>query len=85
MAGHPFWRVAIALAIWVNFSNLSAAGESHRLRPLPELDRNVKTGPAVGEPIPRFEATDQHGEVRSFENLRGPKGLVLTFVRSADW
>jgi hypothetical protein len=45
----------------------------------------VKTGPEVGSRIPAFELADQHGRRRAFDNLRGPNGLVLTFVRSADW
>ena len=42
-------------------------------------------GPAVGQPLPGFEAPDQDGRPRSFDRLRGPKGLVLVFFRSADW
>lgn len=42
-------------------------------------------GPLVGEPLPAFEAPDQRGQPRSFADLRGPKGLVLVFFRSADW
>ena len=45
----------------------------------------VKTGPEVGAKIPSFELPDQQGTLRNFENLRGPKGLVLAFLRSADW
>jgi len=45
----------------------------------------VKTGPAVGEKIPAFEVRDIEGNLRDFENLKGPNGLVLLFVRSADW
>lgn len=45
----------------------------------------AELGPAVGQPLPAFEAPDQDGTGRSFENLRGPKGLVLVFLRSADW
>ncbi len=45
----------------------------------------VKTGPDVGERIPAFEVEDADGNPRHFENLKGPKGLVLLFVRSADW
>lgn len=56
-----------------------------RLRPLPDLDRNVKTGPEIGTAIPPFEASDQNGKLQTLETLRGPKGLVLMFVRSADW
>jgi hypothetical protein len=42
-------------------------------------------GPDVGEPIPAFELVDQEGRRQTFESLRGPKGLVLVFFRSADW
>lgn len=42
-------------------------------------------GPAIGERLPPFEAVDQHGRRRTLESLRGPKGLVLLFFRSADW
>lgn len=45
----------------------------------------TELGPSVGQPLPAFEAPDQEGGLRSFENLRGPKGLVLIFFRSADW
>ena len=45
----------------------------------------AERGPAVGQPLPAFEARDQDGRSRSFETLRGPKGLVLVFFRSADW
>jgi hypothetical protein len=45
----------------------------------------VKTGPAVGERIPSFEAVDHSGKTQTFASLRGPKGLVLLFHRSADW
>jgi hypothetical protein len=42
-------------------------------------------GLPVGTSAPAFEATDQTGQVRRFEDLRGPKGLALLFFRSADW
>lgn len=45
----------------------------------------ARTGPAVGARIPAFEARDQQGRVQTFDTLKGPKGLVLLFVRSADW
>jgi hypothetical protein len=45
----------------------------------------LEVGPAVGEVAPRFEARDQTGRLRTFEDLRGPSGLVLLFFRSADW
>ena len=42
-------------------------------------------GPGVGAAIPRFEARDQAGRLRTFDDLKGPSGLMLVFVRSADW
>ena len=45
----------------------------------------IKTGPSIGERIPAFEAADQNGRHQTFETLRGPHGLALLFVRSADW
>lgn len=64
---------------------MSLAVEKKRLRPLPELDQNVQTGPEVGAPIPKFEIPDQNGKLRTFDDLRGPGGLLLLFHRSADW
>ncbi len=45
----------------------------------------IPTGPAVGEPIPAFSAIDHTGKTQTLDSLRGPNGLVLEFVRSADW
>ena len=41
---------------------------------------------AVGQKLSHdLTATDQHGNQQNFEALKGEKGLVLVFVRSADW
>lgn len=45
----------------------------------------LEVGPAVGDTVPRFEALDQSGRLRSLDDLKGPNGLLLVFVRSADW
>ena len=45
----------------------------------------LRTGPEIGARVPDFSATDQHGKQQTFASLKGPKGLVLMFVRSADW
>jgi hypothetical protein len=44
-----------------------------------------RIGPAIGAPVPAFEAKDQNGKVQTIESLRGTKGLFLLFIRSADW
>src|SRR6185312_7538440 len=56
-----------------------------RLRPLNEQSTNAKTGPAVGSHIPEFAAVDLNGKRQTFDTLKGSKGLVLVFARSADW
>ncbi len=40
----------------------------------------------VGQKIPHnLELQDQNGKTRSFNDLKGKKGMVLVFVRSAQW
>jgi len=70
--------LAMSACLW-------AGDDRPRLAPVPAADHNLHTGPAVGARIPAFEAVDQDGKPRTFDNLRGPNGLVLLFVRSADW
>ncbi len=71
---YAIMRIMLVLALSV----LSAAA------PPPEGDPST-LGPAVGQPLPPFEARDQHGRSRDFASLKGPNGLVLVFFRSADW
>jgi cytochrome oxidase Cu insertion factor (SCO1/SenC/PrrC family) len=76
--------------MWRNCAVIVAAAilgaqESPRLRPLPKASLNFKTGPEVGATVPPFALQDQYGAPRNFDNLRGRTGLVLVFVRSADW
>jgi hypothetical protein len=44
-----------------------------------------KTGPEIGDKVPEFALTDQHGQIRTPDNLMGANGLLLVFSRSADW
>jgi len=55
------------------------------LIPLSKNDRDVTTGPEVGDKIPDFQAVDRSGKTRDFDSLKGPEGLVFLVVRSADW
>src|SRR5262249_47794420 len=73
-ASHATMRAMLGLAIAL----LSAAASP------PPIDPST-LGPAVGQPLPPFEARDQHGHRRDFASLKGPNGLVLVFFRSADW
>ncbi len=42
-------------------------------------------GPPVGKPLPVLEAHDHTGMLRTFDNLKGRRGLLLFMNRSADW
>ena len=52
---------------------------------LAQNPRPAKTGPAVGDIVPAFSATDQNGRIRTLTSLMGAKGAMLVFFRSADW
>ena len=39
----------------------------------------------MGQKAPAFSARDQFGQEQTLETLRGTKGTVLLFYRSADW
>jgi hypothetical protein len=49
------------------------------------LDDDFRTGVEVGARVPEFRALDLNGKEWDFEKIRGPKGAVLHFYRSADW
>jgi len=44
-----------------------------------------KLGPQVGQPVPAFSLKDQTGKVQTLQSVMGPKGVMLVFLRSADW
>ena len=47
--------------------------------------QNIKTGPAMGQPVPDFSLHDQSGRTQTLKSVSGPKGTMLVFFRSADW
>lgn len=49
------------------------------------LKLHTAIGLAVGQKAPGFSASDQFGKQQTLETLKGPKGTVLLFFRSADW
>jgi len=42
-------------------------------------------GLEVGQKAPAFDLPDQFGHQQSNDTLKGSKGTVLLFFRSADW
>ena len=47
--------------------------------------QNIRTGPAIGQPVPAFSLLDQQGRSQTLKSVSGPKGTMLVFFRSADW
>lgn len=45
----------------------------------------AQVGLNVGQKAPAFSARDQFGAEQSLDSLKGAKGTVLLFYRSADW
>jgi hypothetical protein len=45
----------------------------------------TEIGLPIGRQAPAFFARDQFGHEQTLDTLRGSKGTVLLFVRSADW
>ncbi len=45
----------------------------------------LQTGPKIGGKVPAFSLPDQHGKQLALSELMGSKGLLLVFLRSADW
>jgi hypothetical protein len=52
---------------------------------LTSLKLHTAIGLDVGKKAPDFSAPDQFGRLQTLEALKGPKGTVLLFFRSADW
>ena len=48
-------------------------------------NRNAQAGVAVGEIAPDFTLPDHTGALRTRDELTGERGLLLAFVRSANW
>jgi hypothetical protein len=45
----------------------------------------MSIGLEVGQKAPAFSIADQFGHVQTLDTLKGAKGTVLLFFRSADW
>ena len=77
-------EVGVASTGAVSITGLVRNLEFHALPPTPPSFAE-RYGPAIGETAPAITAVDQSGTTRDFASLRGPKGLWILFIRSADW
>jgi AhpC/TSA family len=48
-------------------------------------NEGATTGIAIGQTAPGFELKDQNGQTHTLKSLMGRKGVLLVFIRSADW
>ena len=64
---------------------LSAVCEWSRNRAHESRLGSPSVGLEIGQQAPAFALPDQFGQEQSNETLKGSKGTVLLFFRSADW
>ena len=50
-----------------------------------QIRKLTAIGLEVGSKAPAFSVADQFGREQNLGTLKGPKGTVLLFFRSADW
>jgi cytochrome oxidase Cu insertion factor (SCO1/SenC/PrrC family) len=74
-------KVAIASALSIALLAL-ASGQA---KPPADDDASPAIGLAIDQPAPAFSLRDQFGHEQSSSTLKGSKGTVLLFFRSADW
>jgi len=74
-------KIAVAMLFFVGVFGLPGGQEnppaSHAVAP--------SVGLEVGQQAPAFVLPDQFGREQSNETLKGSKGTVILFFRSADW
>ena len=74
-------KIGLAILFFAEVSGLVAGREN------PSTNRAVppSIGIEVGLRAPAFSLPDQFGHEQSNSTLKGSKGTVLLFFRSADW
>ena len=74
-------KIGVAILFFVGLFAVASGQEnpssSHAAAPAVGLE--------IGQQAPAFTLPDQFGHVQSNETLKGSKGTVLLFFRSADW
>jgi cytochrome oxidase Cu insertion factor (SCO1/SenC/PrrC family) len=75
-------RMRIIAAVGIIAAVLSVAGLGAQPRAAIDVAR---LGPQVGERVPDFALRDQSGAARTLQSVMGARGLMLVFIRSADW
>jgi cytochrome oxidase Cu insertion factor (SCO1/SenC/PrrC family) len=74
-------KFAVAILFFVGLFGLSGGQEN----PPTNQAAPPSVGLEIGQLAPAFALSDQFGHEQSNETLKGSKGTVLLFFRSADW
>ena len=74
-------KITVAVLFLVGLCALASAKE----HPSPNHALVPSVGLEIGQEAPAFALPDQFGHEHSNETLKGSKGTVLLFFRSADW
>ena len=75
-------RKSACAAVVVLAMSPRLAGAAELQAAMPDIQ---SLGPQVGARVPDFTLPDHKGRSRTLMSLMGPKGLMLVFIRSADW
>src|SRR6266436_1555576 len=79
----PGAKVKVKIALLISVVLLAAAsGQESRLSTGASAP---PIGLEIGQRAPQFTLVDQFGHEQSNETLKGPKGTIVLFFRSADW
>lgn len=74
-------KIAVALLFSIGALSLASGQE----KPPGRDGVGPSIGLKIGQPAPAFALADQFGHEQSNESLKGSKGTVILFFRSADW
>jgi hypothetical protein len=76
-------NVKTGIAVLMSFGLLTLASGQESRQTSGAVARPI--GREIGQQAPAFALMDQFGHEQSNKTLKGPKGTVLLFFRSADW
>ena len=77
--------ITVACVVVCVLASLGAQPTAQQSATQPTLPDVQKLGPQIGTRVPDFTLLDQKGQSRTLASLIGPRGLMLVFLRSADW
>lgn len=78
----PLRLLGVALLLLPSDGGSSLAAQGTSAPPPVPME---KRGPPLGSVAPAIRLHDQHDREQTLATLAGKDGLVLLFVRSADW